>query len=110
MRSAELPQARDRWPRRWRRSSCVASSSSPYPSATLAVTVSPSKAEQPTRHRGEGHQMAGTNDPEHRAPDALLAAVVAVASDLDLQQVLQRIVESAAVLTDARYGALGVLS
>jgi signal transduction histidine kinase len=54
--------------------------------------------------------MVGTNDPEHRAPDALLAAVVAVASDLDLQQVLQRIVESAAALTDARYGALGVLS
>ena len=49
--------------------------------------------------------MVGTNDPEHLAPDALLAAVVAVASDLDLQQVLQRIVESAAALTDARYGA-----
>jgi signal transduction histidine kinase len=39
----------------------------------------------------------------------LLDAVVAVASDLRLPDVLQRIVESAARLAGARYGALGVL-
>ncbi|MER6355463.1 GAF domain-containing sensor histidine kinase [Streptomyces sp. NPDC001634] len=39
----------------------------------------------------------------------LLDAVLAVGSDLDLEVVLHRIVESAATLVDARYGALGVL-
>jgi signal transduction histidine kinase len=39
----------------------------------------------------------------------LLDAVVAVSGDLDLQTLLRRIVESAARLVDARYGALGVL-
>jgi len=43
-------------------------------------------------------------------PDAaLLDAVVAIGSDLDLQTVLHRIVEAAAGLVDARYGALGVI-
>jgi signal transduction histidine kinase len=40
---------------------------------------------------------------------ALLDAVLTVGSDLDLRAVLHRIVESAASLVDARYGALGVL-
>ena len=40
----------------------------------------------------------------------LLDAVVAVSADLDLAEVLGRIVESAAALVDARYGALGVIS
>lgn len=40
---------------------------------------------------------------------ALLDAVVAIASDLDLHSVLSRIVVSACELTDARYGALGVI-
>lgn len=39
----------------------------------------------------------------------LLSAIVTVGSDLDLSMVLGRIVESATVLADARYGALGVL-
>lgn len=39
----------------------------------------------------------------------LLEAVVLVGSDLDLEAVLQRIAESAALLTEARYAALGVL-
>lgn len=39
----------------------------------------------------------------------LLDAVLAVGSDLDLEVVLRRIVESAVTLVDARYGALGVL-
>jgi GAF domain-containing protein len=40
----------------------------------------------------------------------LLDAVVAVSADLDLAEVLGRIVESAVALVDARYGALGVVS
>jgi signal transduction histidine kinase len=40
---------------------------------------------------------------------ALLDAVTAIASDLDLASVLTRIVEAATELTDAQYGALGVL-
>jgi signal transduction histidine kinase len=39
----------------------------------------------------------------------LLDAVVAISSDLDLHTVLNRIVVAACHLTDARYGALGVL-
>jgi signal transduction histidine kinase len=39
----------------------------------------------------------------------LLDAVLTVGSDLDLPTILQRLVESAASLVDARYGALGVL-
>ena len=40
----------------------------------------------------------------------LLDAVMAVSTDLELAEVLGRIVESAATLVDARYGALGVIS
>ncbi len=40
----------------------------------------------------------------------LLGAVVAVTTDLELAEVLGRIVESAIALVDARYAALGVLS
>jgi signal transduction histidine kinase len=40
---------------------------------------------------------------------SLLEAVVSVGSELDLHAVLRRIVEAAAELVDARYGALGVL-
>lgn len=40
---------------------------------------------------------------------ALLEAVVAVGSDLDLEVVLRRIVEAAVKLVDARYGAMGVI-
>jgi len=52
--------------------------------------------------------MRGTKGPEGHEP--LLDAVLAIASDLDLQQVLQRIVRAAVSLADATYGALGVLS
>jgi signal transduction histidine kinase len=40
---------------------------------------------------------------------ALLEAVVAVGSNLDLEAVLRQIVEAAVELVDARYGALGVV-
>jgi GAF domain-containing protein len=39
----------------------------------------------------------------------LLDAVLTVGSDLDLPAILERIVQAAVGLVDARYGALGVL-
>ncbi len=49
--------------------------------------------------------VVATRDRVH----ALLEAVLAVGSDLDLQTVLRRIVQAAATLVDARYAALGVI-
>jgi GAF domain-containing protein len=49
--------------------------------------------------------MAGIHDRYER----LLDAGLALAADLELPVILQRIVELAAELTGARYGALGVL-
>ncbi|GAA0373526.1 GAF domain-containing protein [Microbispora corallina] len=40
---------------------------------------------------------------------ALLEAVVSIGSDLDLETVLRRIVETATTLVDASYGAMGVI-
>ncbi|MEV0537525.1 GAF domain-containing sensor histidine kinase [Kitasatospora sp. NPDC050463] len=48
----------------------------------------------------------GTRDRVH----SLLEAVLSVGRELDLTQALRRIVEAAAVLVDARYAALGVIS
>ncbi|MFI6360958.1 GAF domain-containing protein [Streptomyces sp. NPDC050743] len=50
-------------------------------------------------------QVRGARDRVH----TLLDAVLAVGSDLDLEVVLHRIVESAVTLVNAQYGALGVL-
>src|SRR5699024_3489266 len=44
-----------------------------------------------------------------RRVSALLSAVLAVTADLELSEVLSRIVRSACELVDAQYGALGVL-
>ncbi|MDQ0711179.1 hypothetical protein QFZ55_000631 [Streptomyces luteogriseus] len=41
---------------------------------------------------------------------SLLEAVLSVGRELDLPQVLRRIVEAAVVLVDAEYGALGVIA
>jgi two-component system, NarL family, sensor histidine kinase DevS len=49
---------------------------------------------------------------EHAGPRALrklVEAVLSISADLDLAAVLQRIIDAAADLVDARYGALGVL-
>lgn len=48
----------------------------------------------------------GTRDRVHN----LLEAVLSVGRELELTQVLRRIVEAAAVLADAKYAALGVIS
>jgi signal transduction histidine kinase len=47
----------------------------------------------------------GTRDRVH----SLLEAVLTVGRELDLEQALQQIVESAATLVDARYAALGII-
>ncbi|MFJ2766757.1 GAF domain-containing protein [Streptomyces sp. NPDC087300] len=49
--------------------------------------------------------VRGTRDRLH----GLLEAVLSVGRELDLPQVLRRIVETAVVLVDAEYGALGVI-
>ncbi|WP_405734498.1 GAF domain-containing protein [Streptomyces sp. NBC_01537] len=49
--------------------------------------------------------VRGTRDRVH----SLLEAVLSVGRELDLSQVLQRIVEAAVLLVDAEYGALGVI-
>ncbi|MFG1807737.1 GAF domain-containing protein [Streptomyces sp. NPDC049040] len=49
--------------------------------------------------------VRGTRDRVHD----LLEAVLSVGGELDLAQVLRRIVESAVLLVDAEYGALGVI-
>jgi signal transduction histidine kinase len=54
--------------------------------------------------------VTGDARPTLPAPaQALLDAVTAISSDLELRSVLERIVEAATQLTGARYGALGVL-
>lgn len=53
-------------------------------------------------------RAAGAQQSQERLA-GLLDAVVAVSSNLDLGTVLSRIVESAAALVDARYGALAVM-
>jgi signal transduction histidine kinase len=50
-------------------------------------------------------EIVSTRDRSH----SLLEAIVAVGSELDLPTVLRRIVETAATLVDASYGALGVI-
>ena len=54
---------------------------------------------------GDGREIAGLEI----QLAGLLEAVLAVAEDLDLDAVLERVVSSACTLVDARYGALGVV-
>jgi signal transduction histidine kinase len=55
--------------------------------------------------QGRVQALLATRDRVH----GLLEAVVTVGSDLELEDVLRRIVEAAVTLVDARYGALGVV-
>ena len=54
------------------------------------------------------HRLADVRSTRDRV-HALLEAVLAVGSDLDLQTVLRRITEAASTLAGARYAALGVI-
>ena len=55
--------------------------------------------------QGRLQTVIDTRDRTH----ALLEAVVAVGSELELEAALQQIVQAAVTLVDARYGALGVI-
>ena len=55
--------------------------------------------------QGRLQDVVNTRDRVH----GLLEAVVSVGSNLELEAVLRQIVEAAATLVDARYGALGVI-
>lgn len=57
----------------------------------------------------ELRQRAGTARHGHEQTEAMLDAVLAISADLELPEVLRRIVSSACALVEARYGALGVL-
>ena len=48
-------------------------------------------------------------DPVPGVPERFLEAVVSVGSELELGEVLRRVVTAAADLVDAQYGALGVI-
>jgi signal transduction histidine kinase len=56
----------------------------------------------PTSHEPDAGVLSGSTK-------ALFDAVLAISSDLELHNVLSRIVEAATRLTDAKYGALGVI-
>ena len=69
-------------------------------------------AEVDVSHDAFLHRDGQPGDAQPALPgpaQALLDAVLAISSDLDLRSVLTRIVESATELTGAKYGALGVI-
>jgi len=72
------------------------------------MTADPDMESDAFLHRDDGEP--GDAQPTLPGPaQALLDAVLAISSDLDLRSVLTRIVESATELTGAKYGALGVI-
>jgi signal transduction histidine kinase len=77
------------------------------------TTEEPSGTIRPQLHLDEllselQNQLDAIRSTRDRMP-ALLDAVLAVGSDLDVHTVLRRIVEAAVLLVDAQYGALGVI-
>ncbi len=81
-----------------------------------ATPESSAHARTRQRHDGPGPHLPREYHPppmgEYAGPRSLrqlLDAVLTVGSDLDLPAMLQRIVQAAVALVDARYGALGVL-
>ncbi|MEV8389831.1 MULTISPECIES: GAF domain-containing protein [unclassified Streptomyces] len=59
--------------------------------------------------RGAGGTSRGDDDATTPRPPSLLEAVLGIGTDLELRATLQHIVDTAAELVGARYGALGVL-
>ncbi|MFI6942889.1 GAF domain-containing protein [Streptomyces sp. NPDC050418] len=56
-----------------------------------------------------GPGSGGAGDPAGTSVEPLLEAVLSVGADLELRSTLQHIVDAATRITDARYGALGVV-
>src|SRR5207247_3822536 len=71
-------------------------------------TPGPSRVDRPTSNRPGGVDSGPMADVQDRK-DMLLEAGLTLASELSLPIVLQRIVDLAAQVADARYGALGVI-
>lgn len=71
----------------------------------------PAGAADTAEEHGEGGAGGGTATRRSAKPrlPMLLEAVLSVGSDLELRTTLQQIAETATALTEARYGALGVL-
>ncbi|MEU8676219.1 GAF domain-containing protein [Streptomyces sp. NPDC048560] len=71
----------------------------------------PERDTEPAARRNSGRGDEPERVRRRAAPrlPALLEALLGVGSDLDQRATLQQIVDAAAALTDARYGALGVL-
>ena len=81
----------------------------PTPKAQQRTPLVPSSALQLEDLITEIRQRAaGLTDMQARLGE-LLTAVVGISANLELSEVLRRIVESACALVEARYGALGVL-
>src|SRR5438034_10732593 len=72
------------------------------------ATPGPSRVDRPTSNRPGGVDSGPMREIRDRK-DMLLEAGLTLASELSLPIVLQRIVDLAAQVTDARYGALGVI-
>ncbi|MFF1912790.1 GAF domain-containing protein [Streptomyces sp. NPDC058239] len=58
---------------------------------------------------GDEETAAASGTPQAPRLPMLLEAVLSIGTDLELRATLQQIVDAAAALTEARYGALGVL-
>ncbi|MFD4942795.1 GAF domain-containing protein [Streptomyces sp. NPDC058409] len=58
---------------------------------------------------GDKETAAASGTPQAPRLPMLLEAVLSIGTDLELRATLQQIVDAAAALTEARYGALGVL-
>ena len=79
---------------------------------TRCRTCRSGASSDPSASGARGVETVPVNDRQPVLPgpaQALLDAVTAISSDLDLRGVLLRIVEAATELTGARYGALGVI-
>ena len=94
-------------------SDCAGPSSPGARSAPAGIRCRTCRCPRPPEEGAPVTQTVGVSPHQHRrgggAAEALLEAVSAISSDLDLRSVLTRIVEAATKLTDARYGALGVI-
>src|ERR1700683_975663 len=68
------------------------------------------ESSEPEEVRGEMRSAGGSGVLRDTADDSrLLDAILSVASEIDLPAVLRRIIAAACHLTDAEYGALGVV-
>lgn len=79
--------------------------------AQAALAIENARTFQRERIRAEElERLRGLGDEHIRQLQSLHTAGVAINSDLDLDEILRRVAEEARVLTEARFGALGILN